>query len=160
MSCLLPLRNHLLAPEELSEVLARPRRPGGAGSHPLPHSMGCSSVSSSLPTRRELPTPLEQAHPHPRCPFPTLEVTPSASPTSLPGPTLISPSFMSLVLSWRGRCPRRHRATCGDTCGCHNWHLVGEGQGCCSTSHTAQDSPTTEDDPAPSVARSAGLPYS
>lgn len=32
-----------------------------------------------------------------------------------------------------------------------SWHLVGGGQGCCWTSHSAQDRPTANSDPAPDV---------
>ena len=45
----------------------------------------------------------------------------------------------------------------GDTYGCHNsggghyWHLVGRGQGCCSTVYSAQDGPCNMSYPAPNV---------
>ena len=52
-----------------------------------------------------------------------------------------------------------------DTFGCHNlgeaghyWHLMGRGQGCCSTSHRAQDRPHNKELSSREVKSSASDP--
>lgn len=50
---------------------------------------------------------------------------------------LRGPSAMMVL----AECPGGHLATCGDIFSCHTGGGVGGGQGCCTTSYHAQDSP-------------------
>ena len=63
-----------------------------------------------------------------------------------------------MALNWGGFAPRGHLGMSGDIfCwskwgrGRGYWNLVGRDQGCCLTSHNAQDGPTTMDYPTQNI---------